>query len=235
MKRLAIIPARGGSKRLPRKNMLNLAGKPLIQHTIEAVIKSRSFETIIFSSDDNEMLEFADEFDGIVSEKRDPSLAGDQVKVIKLIKTIAERIEFSSFDQVGLFLPTCPFRSHQDINEGLSLLTMEIYSVVSVCEMSESLQLSVGLDEKTKILKPESVFSPSPLVTGDTRSQDFDRYFRVNGGFYLAWLNQFNERDNFFQGVVKGHVMDRLKSIDIDNEIDLEIANLLVEQGIVSI
>ncbi len=235
MKRLAIIPARGGSKRLPRKNMLNLAGKPLIQHTIEAVIKSRSFETIIFSSDDNEMLEFADEFEGIVSEKRDPSLAGDQVKVIQLIKTIAERIEFSSFDQVGLFLPTCPFRTHLDIMNGLSLLTQEVYSVVSVCEMSESLQLSVGLDEKTKILDPESVLSPSPLVTGDTRSQDFDRYFRVNGGFYMAWLNQFNERDNFFQGVVKGHIMDGLKSIDIDSRIDLVFANLLVEQGIVSI
>ena len=101
--------------------------------------------------------------------------------------------------------------------------------------MSESLQLSVGLDEKTKILDPESVLSPSPVVTGDTRSQDFDRYFRVNGGFYMAWLNQFNERDNFFQGVVKGHIMDGLKSIDIDSRIDLVFANLLVEQGIVSI
>ncbi len=230
-KRLAIIPARGGSKRLPGKNLLEVGGKPLIQHTIEAVINSKSFSKVLFSSDSDEMLQFASKFKEVSAEKREEVLAGDEVKVIDLVKTLADMDCYDDFDQIGLFLPTCPFRNQDHINHGLKLLDKDHYSVVSICEMSDPLQLSVTMDAETNVIDPCGVLDPSPLVSGQTRSQEFKKYFRVNGGFYIAWLDKFRLRNNFFQGEVKGFVMDKLHSIDIDHQFDLDMANLLFEKN----
>ena len=230
MKRLAIIPSRGGSKRLPRKNLLPLGSKPLIDYTIEAVVSSKLFRTILFSSDDDEMLHHADKFNNINTEKRDKRLAGDEVKVIDLVKEIASRDDYDDYDQIGLFLPTCPFRNAEHIREAIQLLDELDYSVVSVCPMIDPLQLSLTIDERTNIINPNALLNPSPLVTGLTRSQDFEPYFRVNGGLYIAWMNQFRQKENFFEGQVKGYVMSRLESVDIDYKYDLDIANLLLEK-----
>ncbi len=234
MKRIAIIPARGGSKRLPRKNLLHLGGKPLFEYTIDAVVNSNCFETILFSSDDDEMLELASRKKGVTTEKRVPRLATDSVKVIDLVKEITDKSEYKKFDQIGLFLPTCPFRSAKHISVGIKYLTPDDLSVVSVCEMNDPLQLSLTLDPKTQIMNPEAILNPSPLVTGDTRSQDFKKYYRVNGGFYISWMKKFREKENFFQGQVKGYIMDKIESIDIDHAHDLDYANMLLEKNYIS-
>lgn len=232
MKRLAIIPARGGSKRLPRKNLLDLGGKPLLQHTIDAVVESNSFSKIILSSDDDEILRIGKSTPGIDCEKREASLSGDKVKVIDLVKQIADRPGYAEeYQQIGLFLPTCPFRNADDILAGLEKLTPDAYSVVSICEMRDPIQLSLTLDPNTDFIDPDAVISPSPLVTGETRSQDFKPYYRVTGGYYIAWTVQFVQRDNFFQGDVKGIKMDSIRSVDIDHDYDLEFANLLLRNG----
>ena len=235
IKRLAIIPARGGSKRLPRKNLLPLGGKPLISHTIEAVLKSGCFDKIIFSSDNQELLKIASKYHQIDISKRCHSLASDEVKVIDLVRNIAEEPDSKSFDQIGLFLPTCPFRSAIHITQGIELLKKEDYSVVSVCEMKDPLQLSLSVDNETKIANTEAILSPSPLVTGETRSQDFTSYFRVNGGFYIAWMEKFLAKNNFFQGQVKAYIMDNLISVDIDNQCDLDYANMLLEKKYITL
>jgi N-acylneuraminate cytidylyltransferase/CMP-N,N'-diacetyllegionaminic acid synthase len=230
LKRLAIIPARGGSKRLPNKNKLLLGGIPLIVHTINAVASSGCFEKIIFSSDDDQLLQFASKNKELSLEKREASLATDKVKVIDLVKQIAGRKEYDDYDQVGLFLPTCPFRNAIHIKEGITLLGKDDFSVVSICEMNDPLQLSLTIDSETKVINPESVISPSPLVTGKTRSQDFSNFYRVNGGFYISWLNKFRKKENFFQGQVKGYLMDRINSLDIDSKFDFEIAQFVFEK-----
>jgi len=230
MKRLALIPARGGSKRLPRKNLLSLGGKPLFEHTINAVVDSGCFETILFSSDDDDMLEIASQKKEVLVEKRIQTLATDTVKVIDLVKEITNKPDYDEFDQIGLFLPTCPFRTAKHISDGIKLLSKDDFSVVSVCEMNDPLQLSLSLDSETKIINPDAVLSPSPLVTGSTRSQDFKKYYRVNGGFYIAWMSQFRKKENFFQGQVKGYIMDKVNSIDIDHAYDLDYANMLLEK-----
>ena len=91
MKKLAIVPARGGSKRLPKKNIKPLIDKPLINYTLEAVVNSGVFDTVILSSDDDVILEIGSKIDGVTPEKREAELAGDKVKVIDLIKQIADR------------------------------------------------------------------------------------------------------------------------------------------------
>ena len=235
MKRLAIIPARGGSKRLPNKNKLLLGGIPLIVHTINAVASSGCFEKIIFSSDDDQLLQFASKNKEISLERREASLATDTVKVIDLVKQIAGRKVYDDYDQVGLFLPTCPFRNATHIKEGVELLDREDFSVVSICEMNDPLQLSLTINSETKVINPESVLSPSPLVTGKTRSQDFSKFYRVNGGFYISWLKKFRKKENFFQGQVKGYLMSTLESVDIDHDYDLDYANMLLEKNRISL
>lgn len=231
MSNLAVIPARGGSKRLPRKNIKKLAGKPLIHYTLEAVVHSGVFDDVLLSSDDEEILEVGSKVHGVTAEYRDPSLAEDEVKVIDLIRSISKRDGYvDKYEKIGLFLPTCPFRTSQHIAEGYKLLDESSYSVVSVTEMDEPVQLSLTIDENGRA-DLNALLNPSPLVTGETRSQDFSKYFIVNGGFYIAWMNQFVGRENFFQGDVKAYVVDKLHSVDIDYELDFEWAEYLIKNN----
>ena len=203
-------------------------------HTIEAVVGSDAFEKIVVSSNDQDVLDLASEYPQVTGELREERLAGDKVKVIDLVKEIAEREDVKSvFDVLGLFLPTCPFRNADDVRGGVELLTPSDYSVVSVTAMREPVQLSMSVDEETKIVNCEALLSPSPLVTGQTRSQDFQKYYRVNGGFYMAWLDRFRLKDNFFQGQVKAYPMDEYRSVDIDYETDMRYAEFLIREGLV--
>ncbi|VXD10673.1 cytidylyltransferase domain-containing protein [Marinoscillum sp. 108] len=235
MKNLAIIPARGGSKRLLKKNLRLLNGKPLVQYTLEAVVDSGVFDTVILSSDDDDILGIAGNVKGVTPQKREAEMATDKRKVIDLIKDIAERDEVkNTFDTIGLFLPTCPFRTARHIKEGFALLTREDYSVVSITDMSDPVQLTLSMNDEN-LINPEAVLSPSPLVTGQTRSQDFEKIYRVNGGFYIAWLDKFRQKANFFDGRVKGYYIDKLHSVDIDYELDFEWAEYLLRKNHLSL
>lgn len=226
MKALAIVPARGGSKRLPGKNLRPLNGKPLIGYTIEAALRSRCFEKVLFSSDDEELLEVAHGF-GAEAEKRPAYLAADTAKVLELVNVLADREELQrQFDVIALLLPTCPFRRPSDLRKGLELLTREVDSVVSVTDFEFPPQLGVTVDAGTGLL--EGLFDPSPLVTGNTRSQDQERVLRPNGGFYMAWWDRFLVNRNYFKGKVRPYIMEREYSADVDTLTDLEYAEFLL-------
>lgn len=229
---LAIIPARGGSKRLPGKNSMPLAGRPLIHYTLNAALMSGSFEQIMFSSDSDELLEVAGELEGITLEKRAPALAGDTVKVIDTVCEIAEREKVHSrFDTIALLLPTCPFRCGTDIRNGFALLDENVDSVVSITSFEFPVSMSMRLNEESREL--DFLFNPSPLVTGNTRSQDHQTVYRPNGGFYIAWTQSLRKQGNFFRGKVRGYAMPREYSVDIDTSLDLKYAELLLEEKIV--
>lgn len=235
MKKLAIVPARGGSKRLPKKNIKLLNGKPLINYTLEAVVNSNVFDTVILSSDDDNILEIGSKVNGVTPEKREQELAGDKVKVIDLIKKIADRPGYEEeYDVIALFLPTCPFRTAKDIREGFKLLSEDCYSVVSINEMKDPVQLTATIDDRD-VIDPSAIINPSPLVTGNTRSQDFQKIYRVNGGFYIAWLKEFRNKDNFFQGTTKGYIMNKDYAVDIDEQLDFEWAEYLLKNEILKL
>lgn len=228
MNGLAIIPARGGSKRLPRKNLKMLGGKPLVQHTLDAALDSGVFSKIILTSDDDEILEIGRAFEGITPEKRDPEHAKDTAKALDLVVSMALRDDIKdNFDFIALLLPTCPFRDADDIKGGYALLSQDYDSVVCITEMVDPIQLSVGLDEDSKRIDPNVILNPSPLITGNTRSQDFQKYYRANGGFYMSWTKSFLTNQNFFKGKVKGQVMDQKKMVDIDYESDFMLAEFI--------
>ena len=227
---LAVVPARGGSKRLERKNLREIDGKPLICYTLEACLDSGCFSEIILSSDDEDILEIGGGYDGVTCEKRVEALSGDRVKAREIVWDIIDRPGVADkFDVVSLLLPTAPFRKAEDIKAGFEMLTPDIDSVVSMTLYEFPPQMGAYLDEDN-IIKP--VFDDSPLVTGETRSQDMKTIYRPNGGFYISWMKKFRENRIFFKGKVKGYVMPRVASIDIDEQLDLLYAQFLASKGL---
>ena len=120
-KALTVIPARGGSKRVPRKNLRLLGGKPLVCYTIDAAVKSGCFNKIILSSNDDEVLSLGKE-KGIEAERRPDELSGDHVRVLEVFKHILHQPEiYGTYDVVALLWPTCPFRTANDIIKGFTI------------------------------------------------------------------------------------------------------------------
>lgn len=228
---LAIIPARGGSKRLPHKNLQLLGGKPLVAHTLEAAIASRCFATILLSSDDEQILAVGRSYGEVEPELRPARLSGDRVTALELICEIADRPELQGqYDAIALLLPTAPFRQASHIQAGFAQLSAEVDSVVSLTTYEFPPQLSVTLESEANLIQP--VFNPCPLMTGNTRSQDQAVIYRPNGGFYLSWWSSFLVNRNFWRGKVKGYPMPRLASVDIDRQTDLDYAQFLLDRGI---
>lgn len=227
---LAIVPARGGSKRLPRKNLAPIGGKPLVVRTLEAAVGSGRFDRVVLSSDDEEILAAGRAVPGVTAELRPAALAQDTTKAIEVVCAFADRDDVGrDFDVIALLLPTCPFRTATNVREGFDRLTPDVDGVVSVTAFEFPPQLGVTLDGTSQVMRP--FVEPSPLISGDTRSQDQAPAYRPNGGFYIAWLDRLRHHRNFFRGTVRGHVMSRLESVDIDDAADLAYARWLVETG----
>lgn len=228
MKRLCIIPARGGSKRLPNKNITLLNGKPLIYHTIEAAINSEIFDKIIFTSDSDIILEVVSEkfINNIVISKRPDELATDKSKVIDTVEYYYNK--YSGYDQVWLLLPTCPFRDKGDIINANKLLTRNLDGVISITEMEFPPTLGLNKSEDNIITAYDE---SDPWVNGNSRSQDHPTVYRPNGAIYAHWGDKFKKNKNFYKGKVKGYFMDRSKSIDIDTKFDFELAKQMFNYG----
>ncbi len=229
---LAVIPGRGGSKRLPGKNLKLLGGKPLMCHTIDAAVASGIFDEIMVNSDSDEILALAEQYGAetnVIARKRATSLAQDTTKVIDVIIELSGEPEIAErFDVIALLLPTCPFRRVEDLLAGRDLLTDEFDSVVSLTAFDFPYSMSARLEEDGALAP---VFDPSPLITGNTRSQDHGAVYHPNGAFYMSWRDRLVESGNYFRGRVRGHVMPRVNSADIDDETDFQYAEFLLRNG----
>jgi len=222
---LAVIPARGGSKRLPRKNAKLLGEKPLVAHAIESAIYSECFDKIILSSDDDEILQIGSGYPDVTPERRSDKMSGDHVKALDLILQIAERDSYDEkFDVIALLLPTCPFRQPSDVRDGLGLLTEDVDAVVSVVEFEFPHNLYINVDAESAMMNPSE-----GLRTGNTRSQDHGPTYHPNGAFYMSWWKPFLTNRNWFVGKVRAYPMPRLRSVDIDTEQDMAYAQFLLD------
>jgi len=219
---LAIIPARGGSKRLPRKNLLNLEGKPLIAWSIKAGLQSDYIDKVVVSSDDEEILSISEKF-GAEVVKRPDTLASDTSTTFDAIKHTIDNVE--GYEYVVLLQPTSPLRSVKQIDEAIELLEEKnADAVVSVCEMEHSPLWSNTLDDS---LSMENFLSDEVL---NKRSQDLEPYFRLNGAIYICKIEKLLEEKSFFlKENIFAYVMSRESSVDVDEEIDFKMANFLLE------
>ncbi len=220
---LAIIPARGGSKRLPRKNILDLNGKPLIAYSIEAGLKSNYIDKVIVSSDDTEILNISKDFGADII-KRPDILASDTATSFDAIKHTIENS--NRYDYIVLLQSTSPLRTSINIDKSIELLNeKDADAIISVCEMDHSPLWSNILD---KTLSMKGFLKDEVL---NKRSQDLEKYYRLNGAIYICRTDKLLEEKSFFLKENSfGFIMDRESSVDIDERIDFKIAQLLLKE-----
>ena len=221
---LAIVPARGGSKRLPRKNILDLAGKPLLVWSIEAGLMSQYIDKVVVSSDDDEILTIAKHFNADTIQ-RTSVLASDTATSFDVIKHTLE--QFGNYEYVVLLQPTSPLREAKHIDDAIAFLNEKgADAVISVCEMDHSPLWSNTLPKDTSLV---GFLSDAVL---NKRSQDLESYYRLNGAIYVCKTERLLEEKNFFlKDSIYAYVMDRESSIDIDEAIDFKIAQIIKEES----
>lgn len=220
---LAIILARGGSKRLPRKNILNLNGKPMISYTIEAGLNSEYIDKVVVSSDDDEILKISKNIGSSII-KRPDFLATDTATSFDATKHVIDSLE--SYDYIVLLQPTSPLRNSLHIDTSIKFLyNKKAEAVVSVSEMEHSPLWTNTLPASLSMkgfLKDEVI---------NKRSQDLDVYYKLNGAIYICDTKKFLEEKSFFlKENIYAYEMDRKSSIDIDDKLDFEMANYLIEK-----
>lgn len=219
---LAIIPARSGSKGLKDKNIKKLNGKPLLAYTIEAAIKSNVFNEIIVSTDSEVYANIAREFGAHVPFLRSSALADDNASTNDVITEVLGWANERRFKQFMLLQPTSPLRTASDIENALNLFEeKKANAVVSLCEVDHS-PLYTGLVPDN--LRIDNFLSKDISY----RRQDLPKYYRLNGAIYLSEVDYFLRYKNFYEEKCFAYIMDKRRSIDIDDEFDFELASFLL-------
>ncbi len=218
---LAIIPARGKSKRIPKKNLKPLAGKPLVEWTIEAAKKSKYIDEIVLSSDDNAILSIGKKLH-IKTIKRPDEIATDTSKTIDAVIHVINNFQHHS-DYIVLLQPTSPLRNETHIDESIEFLfSKKADAVISVCETEFNPLWSNTLpdDLSMKNFLPENVINK--------RSQDLPKFYRLNGAIFICKTEKLLEEKTFFiKDKIYAYIMDKIYSIDIDDEFDFTLAEFI--------
>lgn len=224
---LAVVTARGGSKGIPGKNTVPLAGKPLIAWTIEAATAARSVSRVVVSTDSEEIARVSRKWGAEVPFLRPPELARDDsphVPVVIHAVQWMERHEGLKPDYVLLLQPTSPLRTAEDVDSVCALAAKkDADSVVSVCEASQHpyLMKTVLADGRMKdfIPKPE----------GYLRRQDLPLAYLLNGSIYLVKRNILLSKQTFYTDRTFAFVMPIERSLDIDAPADLQQAEAILK------
>ena len=222
---LAVIPARGGSKRLPNKNILDLAGKPLIVWTIEAALGSRYIDKVVVSSDSDKILNISKSYE-VDTIKRPDELASDTATSYDAIKHTIDVID-NQFEFVILLQPTSPFRNNNHIDEAIELfIKKQADAVISVVEMSHSPLWSNTLPKDGSMVN----FLKTEIL--NIRSQDLEKYYSLNGAIYICKIDRlFKEKTFFLNSNIFSYKMAKKHSVDIDKEMDLKFAEFMIEKS----
>jgi|SaaInlStandDraft_4_1057021.scaffolds.fasta_scaffold48014_2 CMP-N,N'-diacetyllegionaminic acid synthase len=222
---LAIIPARGGSKGLPRKNILDLEGKPLIAWTIEAALNSKYIDQVVVSTDDQDISDISRKYSCEII-KRPVELSGDRITMLPVIRHALEFLSIKHDNiMIVLLQPTSPLRSYIHIDSAISMLTSEWTSVVSVCEAEHTPHKMYNvIDSKLEDFT-------SKKWRGVPR-QEIETVYRENGAIFVFDSNQVVNNNTLRGDRPRAFIMDTVNSIDIDTSLDLMIAGLIIKQKI---
>jgi CMP-N,N'-diacetyllegionaminic acid synthase len=232
MKTLAVITARGGSKGFPRKNIQHLLGKPLIAYTFEAAKNSKLISRIILSTDDLEIANVARSLGIGIPFIRPPELASDyasQVDVVLHALETIERTEGIRFEVLLLLQPTTPLRTASDIDSSLEkLFESGADSVISVYRVEHGhpyYMYTLDGDRPLPLLK---IASQTP------RRQDFPLIYVRNGAIYATRRESLTKYRSLLGPDTRAYIMPFERSINIDTEFDLSLAEFLLRQQILS-
>jgi CMP-N,N'-diacetyllegionaminic acid synthase len=219
---LAIIPARGGSKIVKGKNIRLLAGKPLIAWSIEAAKESQYIDRVILSSDDSEIIEVAKQWQCEVPFVRPQELARDDTPGIEPILHALQ--EIPGYDYIILLQPTSPIRSSEDIDQSIKqCLDWDGKSLVSVVVPEKSPYWMYQKDEQGLI---------SPLIQEEEilQRQLLPTVYAVNGAIYVSEVSALLKEHTLLTKETYAYIMPKERSIDIDTELDIKIAELLLTE-----
>jgi N-acylneuraminate cytidylyltransferase len=223
MAKLAIIPARGGSKRIPRKNIKPFLGKPIIAYSIEAALKSGLFDEVMVSTDDEEIAKIARKYGAKVPFYRSKDNSGDYATTLDVIKEVIDsykKIE-KSFVFATCIYPTAPFVNEGILREAYNLLVKESYDCVfPVMEYSFPIQRAIRVDRTNSKME---MFNPNTI---HTRSQDLESSYHDSGQFYYFKPEIILEKQKLWTNNTGVIIINEMEGQDIDTETDWEIAEL---------
>ena len=229
MKVLGIIPARGGSKGVPRKNIRLLGGKPLLAYTAESSLQSEKLTRIILSTEDEEIAEIGRKYGLDVPFMRPPELAEDTTPTLPVIQHALKKLEAEGdiFDAVCLLQPTNPLRRAEDIDNCIQLLeNSEADSVVSI--------LPVPAEYNPKWVYWQSDDGSIILSTGEiepiTRRQDLPTAYYRDGTVYVTRSEIVCKQNSLYGNNVRGYKINPDYSVNIDTEIDWKKAEERINQ-----
>lgn len=224
-KNIAIIPARSGSKGLKNKNIKSLNGKPLLAYSIDAALDSGLFDEIYVSTDSEEYAKIALDYGAKVPFLRSIATATDTSSSWDVVREALKKYEQMgrSFSVVTLLQPTTPLKKAEDIQGAYQIyLEKNANAVVSVCEVDHSPLWCNTLPEDRSL----SNFIHKE-INGLPR-QELKTYYRINGGIYMVKVDYFNQTDNIYASECFAYIMDKSRSIDIDDEFDFKIAEAIL-------
>lgn len=221
MKNIAIIPARGGSKRIPRKNIKDFLGKPIIAYSIEAALNSNVFDEVMVSTDDVEIAEIAKKYGAKVPFFRSTELSNDMamtapvlIEVINQYKKLGQE-----FDYGCCIYPCAPFINHLKIKEGFEIMLKEnAVSAVPVVQFSYPIQRALKIDtNKLSMILPENM---------NVRSQDLMPTYHDIGQYYCFKIDNFMREQVLFSKNTVPIITPESEVQDIDTEEDWKIAEM---------
>jgi len=222
MKKLAIIPARGGSKRILRKNIKFFLGKPIIAYSIEAALKSNLFDEVMVSTDDEEIREVALKYGAKVPFLRSDKNANDYATTVDVLKEVLETYKRQEkiFDYFVCIYPTAPFVSENLLTKAFDkLLKNKLDCVFSVLKYGFPIQRAMKINERDKI----EMIDGSKI---NTRSQDLQPSFHDAGQFYALNVNSFLQKQKLWTNNTGCIEINELEAQDIDTETDWKLAEL---------
>lgn len=221
MKRLAIITARGGSKRIPRKNIKPFLGKPILAYSIEAAVACGLFDEVMVSTEDEEIAEIAKQYGAKVPFYRSEKTAGDFATTNDVLLEVIEEYEKRGqfFDVACCIYPTAPFVTADKIKDAMGQLeASDADTLIPVVQFSYPPQRAMVIRNGQLEFKY--------LEYIDSRSQDLEKEYHDVGQFYCFKVPAYKENKKLMLGSILPYVVDEMEVQDIDNESDWKIAEI---------
>ena len=226
-KLLALIPARGGSKRLPDKNVANVYGKPMIEWTITAAKTSKYIDSVIVSTDDKNIADLSVRAGARVPFMRPPSISTDTATSLDVIDHTLRALSQigDDYEYLVLLQPTSPLRTVKHIDECAEAFSnKKIDSIVSVVRIDYPPEWNYRIDENLQMTL-DIAHSDENL-----RSQDYPKLYRPNGAIYLIRISVYREfRSLYPTGRVFAYEMNKIESIDVDDKNDLLLVRAVMK------
>lgn len=225
---IAIIPARGGSKGLPGKNIKILNGKPLIAYTIEAAKKSKYIDRVVVTTDDEKIAEAAKKYGAELPFMRPAELSTDTASAVDVYLHAVEFLkeENQNIEKFMVLLPTAPLRNEKNIDEAVELFQeKEARTLISVKEAETPISWYYAKNANGYI---ENAGFENGLSVANRQMNR--KFYIPNGAIYILDYHLLKEERTYYCDDTIGYVMDREHSVDIDEMIDFKLAEVLMQK-----